>query len=52
MVNSQPAVHGGDTDGTARHTPGAGWLGELVDRVSPEQQWGIDEALMTVPGLR
>ena len=27
-------------------------LGELVDRVSPEQRWGIDEALMTVFGLR
>jgi mRNA interferase MazF len=31
---------------------GAGRLGELVGRVSPEQQWGIDEALMTVLGLR
>lgn len=30
----------------------AGRLGELVGRVSPEQQWGIDEALMTVLGLR
>jgi mRNA interferase MazF len=27
-------------------------LGELVGRVSPQQQWGIDEALMTVLGLR
>jgi mRNA interferase MazF len=27
-------------------------LGELAGRVSPEQQWGIDEALMTVFGLR
>jgi mRNA interferase MazF len=27
-------------------------LGELVDSVTPEQQWGIDEALMTVLGLR
>jgi mRNA interferase MazF len=27
-------------------------LGELVGRVSPEQQWGIDEALMTVFGPR
>jgi mRNA interferase MazF len=27
-------------------------LGELLGRVSPEQQWGIDEALMTVFGLR
>jgi mRNA interferase MazF len=30
----------------------AGRLGELVGRVSPQQQWGIDEALMTVFGLR
>ncbi len=30
----------------------AGRLGEFVGRVSPEQQWGIDEALMTVLGLR
>ena len=30
----------------------AGRLGELVGRVNPEQQWGIDEALMTVLGLR
>jgi mRNA interferase MazF len=30
----------------------AGRLGELVGRVTPEQQWGIDEALMTVLGLR
>jgi len=27
-------------------------LGELVGRVSTEQQWGIDEALLTVFGLR
>ena len=27
-------------------------LGNLVGRVSPEQQWGIDEALLTVLGLR
>lgn len=27
-------------------------LGELVSHVSPEQQWGIDEALQTVLGLR
>jgi mRNA interferase MazF len=27
-------------------------LGDMVGRVSPEQQWGIDEALMTVFGLR
>jgi mRNA interferase MazF len=30
----------------------AGRLGEIVGRVTPEQQWGIDEALMTVLGLR
>ena len=30
----------------------AGRLGDLVGRVSPEQQWGIDEALTTVLGLR
>jgi mRNA interferase MazF len=30
----------------------AGRLGELVGTVSPQQQWGIDEALMTVLGLR
>jgi mRNA interferase MazF len=29
-----------------------GRLGDLVARVSPEQQWGIDEALLTVFGLR
>ncbi len=27
-------------------------LGDLVGQVTPEQQWGIDEALMTVLGLR
>ncbi|HEY2077928.1 MAG TPA: type II toxin-antitoxin system PemK/MazF family toxin [Streptosporangiaceae bacterium] len=27
-------------------------LGDLVGRVRPEQQWGIDEALLTVLGLR
>ncbi len=27
-------------------------LGDLVGRVSPQQQWGIDEALLTVLGLR
>jgi mRNA interferase MazF len=27
-------------------------LGDLIGRVSPEQQWGIDEALLTVLGLR
>jgi mRNA interferase MazF len=30
----------------------AGRLGELVGRLTPEQQWGIDEALTTVLGLR
>jgi mRNA interferase MazF len=30
----------------------AGRLGDLVARVTPRQQWGIDEALMTVLGLR
>ena len=30
----------------------AGRLGDLVGRVTPEQQWGIDEAMMTVLGLR
>ena len=29
-----------------------GQLGELVGRVSPEEQRGVDEALMTVLGLR
>ena len=27
-------------------------LGELVGHISPEQQWGIDEALLTVFRLR
>ena len=27
-------------------------LGELVGSVTPEQQWGIDGALMTILGLR
>lgn len=27
-------------------------LGDLVGHVTPEQQWGIDEALQTVLGLR
>lgn len=27
-------------------------LGDLVGHVTPEQQWGIDEALLTVLGLR
>ena len=31
---------------------GTSRLGDLVGRVSPEQQWGIDEALLTVLGLR
>jgi mRNA interferase MazF len=30
----------------------AGRLGDLVGRVSRDQQWGIDEALTTVLGLR
>jgi mRNA interferase MazF len=30
----------------------AGRLGDLVGHVTPEQQWGIDEALTTVLGLR
>jgi len=30
----------------------AGRLGDLVGRVIPYQQWGIDEALTTVLGLR
>lgn len=30
----------------------AGRLGDLVGRVSPEEQWGIDEGLATVFGLR
>jgi mRNA interferase MazF len=30
----------------------AGRLGGLAGRVTPEQQWGIDEALLTVLGLR
>lgn len=30
----------------------AGRLGRLVGHVTPEQQWGIDEALLTVLGLR
>jgi len=29
-----------------------GRLGGLIGRVTPEQQWGIDEALLTVLGLR
>jgi mRNA-degrading endonuclease toxin of MazEF toxin-antitoxin module len=27
-------------------------LGNLAGRVTPEEQWGIDEALLTVLGLR
>lgn len=27
-------------------------LGDLVGHVTPDQQWGIDEALLTVFGLR
>ena len=30
----------------------AGRLGDMVGRITPEQQWGIDEALMTVLALR
>jgi mRNA interferase MazF len=30
----------------------AGRLGDLVGRVTPGQQWSIDEALTTVLGLR
>jgi len=30
----------------------AGRLGDLVGRVTPEEQWGIDEAFVTVLGLR
>lgn len=30
----------------------AGRLGDLVGHVTPEEQWGIDDALMTVLGLR
>ena len=30
----------------------SGRRGGLVARVTPQQQWGIDEALMTVLGLR
>jgi hypothetical protein len=37
--------------GPGWHVP-AGRLGELVGRVTPEQQWGIDDALITVLGLR
>ncbi len=29
-----------------------GRLGSVVGHVTPEQQWGIDEALLTVLGLR
>ncbi len=29
----------------------SGRLGDLVGHVTPEQQWGIDEALLTVLGL-
>lgn len=30
----------------------SGRLGQLVGHVSPEEQWGIDDALNTVLGLR
>ncbi len=29
----------------------SGRLGDLVGHITPEQQWGIDEALLTVLGL-
>jgi mRNA interferase MazF len=29
----------------------AGLLGDLVGHVTPEEMWGIDEALLTVLGL-
>jgi mRNA interferase MazF len=29
-----------------------GRLGDLIGRLTPQQQWGIDEALLTVLGLR
>lgn len=29
-----------------------GRLGRLVGHITPEQQWGVDEALLTVLGLR
>jgi len=28
-----------------------GRLGHLVDRLTPEEQWGVDAALLTVLGL-
>lgn len=30
----------------------AGRLGDLVGHLTPEEQWGIDDALLTVLGLR
>ena len=30
----------------------AGKLGRLVGHVTPEEQWGIDDALLTVLGIR
>ena len=30
----------------------AGRLGDLVGHLSPEEMWGVDEALLTVLGLR
>ena len=36
--------------GLARWTPGD--LGDLTDQLSPEELWGLDEALVTVLGLR
>jgi mRNA interferase MazF len=45
----------GDTTRVLVEQAGAvdtGRLGDLVGRLSPQQQWGIDEAVMTVFGLR
>jgi mRNA interferase MazF len=28
-----------------------GWLGDLAGHLTPEEQWGIDSALLTVLGL-
>jgi hypothetical protein len=30
----------------------AGRLGDMIGRVTPEQLWGIDDAFLTVLGLR
>jgi mRNA interferase MazF len=42
----------GETTRVLVEQVGAIDAGRLVGRVAPEQQWGIDEALMTVLGLR